>query len=184
MCGRPWTLRRLARRGMWPIRLRPTLVCGWTHFNAGTVRRLGSFPNGVGLVLMVTSSFLLSSPALLAVFPQRRPLSHHAGKAPHAHRHRFPAPALFSWHLHSTTHLQTRSPPRRTHPRQQGISFVSVHSRNSPSHPFSKTSPPSAKSPTSVRSPDYDARCGMTLFTHYASRIYAHRQNISSFLHG
>ncbi|KAJ7085675.1 hypothetical protein B0H15DRAFT_363652 [Mycena belliarum] len=59
MHGRPWTLRRPARRGMWPIRLRPTLACGWTHFNAGSVCRLGSFRNGVGLVLLVLSWFLV-----------------------------------------------------------------------------------------------------------------------------
>ncbi|KAJ7080348.1 hypothetical protein B0H15DRAFT_484663 [Mycena belliarum] len=82
MCGRPWTLGRLARRGMWPIRLRPTLACGWTHFNAGSVRCLSSFRTELFWVFLVISWFLVVVVRRLVVFSQRRLRSHHADKHP------------------------------------------------------------------------------------------------------
>ncbi|KAJ7080345.1 hypothetical protein B0H15DRAFT_484557 [Mycena belliarum] len=144
MCGRPWTLRRLARRGMWPIRLRPTLACGWTHFDAGSVRCLSSFRDGVvyGVFGDIVVGFSSSSSARCVVFPLRRQRSHHADKAPHAHWH--PVTFLFIALKASRSSVPTIL-QRRSLPPALPVPTPTRHlsRRLNPHVP----APPSAKSP-------------------------------------
>ncbi|KAJ7080382.1 hypothetical protein B0H15DRAFT_485511 [Mycena belliarum] len=146
MRGRPWTLGRLVRRGMWPIRLRPTLACGWTHFDAGSVSRLSSFRTGVGFVVFGPS-----------VIPRRRRppilpsfLSADIGRTTPT-RHPTPTGTFSSFLVpqrpQGTTLFNTptspqdiRFPPRSTHPRRQGISFVYTPPPCPPVHRVTRTS--------------------------------------------